>query len=77
MIEYILIGISIAFAIGVFGVVCFFAGVKYGVNKMYKILYDMIFDATLEEIGSMFVKLGYTEQFKEALKEISKDTNNE
>lgn len=74
MIGYILLGILLALTIGI---ACFFAGIRYGVNKMYKILYDMIFDATLEEIGSMFVKLGYTEQFKEALKEISKDTNNE
>lgn len=71
MIEYILIGISIAFAIGVFGVVCFFAGVKYGVNKTYKILFDKIFDATLEEIGSVFIKLGYIEQFKEAMNELN------
>lgn len=77
MIGNILLGISIAFAIGVFGVVCFFAGIKYGVNKTYKILFDKIFDATLEEIGSLFIKLGYAEQFKEAMNELSKEHKNE
>lgn len=74
MIGYILLVVSVAFTIGF---VCFFAGIRYGVNKMYKILYDMIFDATLEEIGAMFVKLGYIEQFKEAMNEFSKEHENE
>lgn len=74
MIGYILLGILLALMIGI---ACFFAGIRYGVNKMYKILYDMIFDATLEEIGAMFVKLGYIEQFKEAMNEFSKEHKNE
>lgn len=74
MIGYILLGISVAYAIGV---VCFFAGIRYGVNKTYKILFDKIFDATLEEIGSVFIKLGYTEQFKEAMNEFGKERKNE
>lgn len=72
MIGYILLGILLALMIGI---ACFFAGIRYGVHKMYKILYDMIFDATLEEIGAMFVKLGYIEQFKEAMNEFSKEKN--
>ena len=70
MIGYVLLDILVAFIIGI---ICFFAGVKYGVSKTYKILFDKIFDATLEEIGSMFVKLGYTEQFKEACEELQKE----
>ena len=74
MIGYILLGISVAFAIGV---TCFFAGIRYGVNKTYNIMFDKMFDAMLEEIGSVFVKLGYTEQFKEAMNEFSKEHKNE
>lgn len=74
MIGYILLGILLALMIGI---ACFFAGIRYGVNKTYKILFDKIFDATLEEIGSVFIKLGYTEQFKEAMKEFSKGHKNE
>lgn len=74
MIGYILLGISVAFAIGF---VCFFAGIRYGINTTYKILFDKIFDVTLEEIGAMFVKLGYIEQFKEAMIEFSKEHENE
>lgn len=74
MIGYILLGISVAFMIGI---ICFFAGVKYGVNKTYNILFNKIFDATLEEIGSVFIKLGYTKQFKEAMNEFSKEHKNE
>lgn len=74
MIGYILLGISIACVVGV---VCFFAGIKYGINKSFNILFDKIYEATLEEIGAMFIKLGYTEQFKEAMEEFVKDHNNE
>lgn len=74
MIGYILLGISVAFMIGV---TCFFAGITCGVNKTFEILYDKIFDATLEEIGSVFIKLGYTEQFKEAMNEIGKEKQHE
>lgn len=74
MIGYILLGISVALMIGI---ACFFAGIRYGINKTYKILFDKIFDATLEKIGSMFVKLGYIEQFKEAMNEFSKEHKNE
>ena len=74
MIGYILLGISVAFTIGI---ICYFAGIRYGVNITYEILFDKIFDATLEEIGSIFIKLGYTEQFKEAMNEFSKEHKNE
>lgn len=74
MIGYILLGILLALMIGI---ACFFAGIRYGVNKTYKILFDKIFDTALEEIGSVFIKLGYTEQFKEAMNEFSKEHENE
>lgn len=70
MIGYILLGISVAFAIGV---TCFFAGIKVGVEKTIPIVTNKVIKLTVESLGSMFIKLGYTEQFLEVMKAIEKD----
>lgn len=70
MIGYILLGISVAFMIGI---TCFLAGFKVGVEKTIPIVTNKAINFAVESLGLMFIKLGYTEQFSEVMKAIEKE----
>lgn len=70
MIGYILLGISVAFMIGI---ICFLAGIKVGVEKTIPIVTNKAINFAVESLGLMFIKLGYTEQFSEVMKAIEKE----